>query len=69
VVTVVFIFLSTPIPRRALEGSRRFMDRVLQDRERTKQKSDEPLEVVLSRHPDWDRRVLERLVKEIEGNT
>jgi hypothetical protein len=69
IITVIFVFLNTPIPRRVLERTRRLIDRVLSERDRTKQKSDEPLEVVASRHPDWDRTVLERLVKEIEGNT
>ncbi|MBN1540164.1 MAG: hypothetical protein JW939_08475 [Candidatus Thermoplasmatota archaeon] len=68
-VTVIFIFLNTPFPGKIMKGARKLIDRVFQERERAKEKSDEPLEVVASRHPDWDRRVLERLVKEIEGNT
>ncbi|MGA1848386.1 MAG: hypothetical protein ACMUHB_03510, partial [Thermoplasmatota archaeon] len=64
-----FVFLSTPIPRKLLERTRSLIDRMLSESARTKQKSHEPLEVVISRHPDWDPIVLERLVKEIEGNT
>ncbi|MGA1847840.1 MAG: DUF4350 domain-containing protein, partial [Thermoplasmatota archaeon] len=45
-VTVLFVFLSTPIPRKLLERTRSMIDRMLSESARTKQKSHEPLEVV-----------------------
>ena len=66
-ISVIFIVLSTSYPRRSLSWLRDRIDRLLS--EKTVERSDEvpPLEAVMNKHPDWDRRVLDRLVMDIEG--
>jgi hypothetical protein len=66
---MLFIFFNTTIPSRILKVSRRRIEKFLSERSAEKQMSKEPLEVVMEKHPDWDRRVLERLIREIEGTT
>jgi hypothetical protein len=66
-VSVIFIFLNTSYPRKFLEILMNGVRRILA--EKPSEGSDEEgiVEIVMKRNPGWDKRVLERLVKDIEG--
>ncbi len=66
-ISVIFIILNTSYPKRSLEGVRRIIERLLAERPEKKDRRS-PLEITMEKHPDWDRRVLERIVKDIEGS-
>jgi uncharacterized protein DUF4350 len=66
-ISVIFIILNTSYPRRSLEGVRRIIERLLAERPEKKD-GRSPLEITMEKHPDWDRRVLERIVNDIEGS-
>ncbi|MGA1819407.1 MAG: DUF4350 domain-containing protein [Thermoplasmatota archaeon] len=67
VISAIFMILNTSYPRKVLVSLRRLIDRLLSEKEIVSGERRHPLEAVMERHPDWDRRVLERLVKDIEG--
>ena len=67
-ISVTFIILNTSYPKRALEGLRSLIDRLLAERPTKKNDKMSVTDIVMEKHPDWDRRSLERIVKDIEGS-
>lgn len=63
-VTAIFILWSSPIPKRAMHIASKGMERFLSGNTRPEERKD-PIDEVIERHPDWDRRLLERIVKGI----
>ena len=68
-ISVIFLILNTSYPRTVLGSFRRLIDRLLSEKRVVPGEQRPPIEVVMEAHPDWDRRVLERLIKDIEGAT
>jgi hypothetical protein len=67
VVSAMFIILNTSYPRRFFEGLRKVIDRFLSEDPGGNIDERDPLDVVMERHPDWDRKILDRIMKDIEG--
>lgn len=65
--SLVFIILSTPYPKRLWKRLEMLLNKLLSEEEKTKPHPSEILDTVISRHPDWDRSVLERFINEIGG--
>jgi len=69
VLSIIFVIMNTSYPRAVLGRMRRLIDRLLSEKADGPGDHRAPLEIVMERHPDWDRRMLERLIKDIEGAT
>ncbi|MGA1866503.1 MAG: DUF4350 domain-containing protein [Thermoplasmatota archaeon] len=65
--SIVFLVLSTGFPGMMMGSFRKLIDRLLSEKPHGTGDPRTPLEVVMERHPDWDRTVLERLIRDVEG--
>ncbi|MBN1539976.1 MAG: hypothetical protein JW939_07515 [Candidatus Thermoplasmatota archaeon] len=65
--TIVFLVMSTELPRMLMGSVRKLIDRLLSEKPDGPGDARAPLEMVMERHPDWDRAELERLIRDIEG--
>ena len=67
-VIAIFVIISSPLPRSSLSLIHRGLNRILAE-EREKEDKKDPIDEVMRRHPDWDKRILKRIVGEMEGGT
>ena len=65
--SIVFIILSTPYPKRLWKRSEMLLNKLLAEEEKTGPRPSEILDTVMGRHPDWDRSILEKFINEIGG--
>lgn len=68
VISAIFIILNTSYPKRSIEVLRRAIERLLSERHEEDRESRAPIEIVMEKHPKWDRKVLDRIIKDIEGS-
>ncbi|MFW3145675.1 MAG: DUF4350 domain-containing protein [Thermoplasmatota archaeon] len=66
-VTLLFLFFNTPLPRKLLRTVKTFLARVLSEGIGLEKETVDPVQVVMAKHPEWDRRILERLIREIDS--
>ncbi|MEA3558271.1 MAG: DUF4350 domain-containing protein [Candidatus Thermoplasmatota archaeon] len=67
-VIAIFIIVSSPLPKRTLSLIQKGTSRILSEKIEKKEKID-PIKEVMNRHPDWDRRTLEKIVTGIGAGT
>ncbi|MBN1390613.1 MAG: DUF4350 domain-containing protein [Candidatus Thermoplasmatota archaeon] len=65
--SIVFLVFNTALPRKIIRSARQLIDRFLSEEPVGPGDGSTPIQVVMGRHPDWDRKVLERLINDIGG--
>jgi hypothetical protein len=68
-ISAIFIILNTSYPKRSLKSLRRIIEKILTEKTKVETSNKSLVDIVMERHPEWDKRMLEKIVKDIEGNS
>ena len=67
-ITALFILISTPYPRRAWKLLERLLNKLLAEEAVKRITKEEVMTTIYKEHPDWDRKVLTKIIDDIEGD-